>query len=311
MSNKELPISCQSCKRSFTSHDFACPNEDPPEEIPDVVEIDALMFRSLYFLPPELESVMQEFMMISGFSGAMNDNNIQSVMTLCDVVSGEYKLEQQICWDCGDILHNVMDHKIKQAKDDCDYYKKYLMMLRNDLLTPNLPDLERQLTEAEAEEKTLLCQLESLKQDELALLNAIKSEEDKRDHLMNKENEFYNKASKSQRLLHCVEDEQASVSNLTRYVEFRLAAFKKMNVFDAAFHIWYSDQFGTINNFRMGRLKSTMVAWPEINSGWGQISLLAAALINKSKMDFGEYKLVPYGSHSYIEMINTGVFHLI
>ena len=288
---------------------FTRSNEDLPEEIPDVVQTDVPLFRSLHFSAPELESPKQESMTISGFS-RRNFNSMQVVMTLCDVASGEHKMEQPICCDCGDILHDIMDRKIKQAKDDCDYYKKYLMMSRNDLLTPNLPDLERQLAEAEAEEKALSSQLESLKRDESALLNAIKSEEDERDRLTAQKNEFYSRVNKGQRLLHSVEDEQESVSNLTRHVEFRLAKFKKTNVFDAAFHIWYSNQFGTINNFRMGRLKSTMVTWSEINSGWGQISLLATALIKKLNVDLGDYKIVPYGSHSYIEVVNTGAFSL-
>lgn len=87
------------------------------------------------------------------------------------------------------------------------------------------------------------------------------------------------------------------------YTQQQLDKLKKTNVFNATFHIWHSGHFGTINNFRLGRLPSAPVDWSEINAAWGQTALLLAALARKMNFTFHRFKLVPYGNHSYIEVL--------
>lgn len=48
----------------------------------------------------------------------------------------------------------------------------------------------------------------------------------------------------------------------------------------------HSGQFGTINNFRLGRLPSVPVEWNEINAAWGQTVLLLHALASKMGLCF-------------------------
>lgn len=86
------------------------------------------------------------------------------------------------------------------------------------------------------------------------------------------------------------------------YAQSHLDKLKKTNVFNTTFHIWHKGHFGTINNFRLGRLPSAPVDWSEINAAWGQATLLLVALARKSNLTFQKYRLVPYGSHSYIEV---------
>nr|CAD7605429.1 unnamed protein product [Timema genevievae] len=85
------------------------------------------------------------------------------------------------------------------------------------------------------------------------------------------------------------------------YAQAQLDKLKKTNVFNATFHIWHSGHFGTINNFRLGRLPSAPVDWSEINAAWGQTALLLTALARKMNLTFQRFRLVPYGNHSYIE----------
>lgn len=86
------------------------------------------------------------------------------------------------------------------------------------------------------------------------------------------------------------------------YTQSQLDKLRNTNVFNATFHIWHSGHFGTINNFKLGRLPSVPVEWSEINAAWGQTALLLAALARKINLIFEKYKLVPYGNHSYIEV---------
>jgi hypothetical protein len=54
-------------------------------------------------------------------------------------------------------------------------------------------------------------------------------------------------------------------------------------------------------------LPGTPVEWEEINAGLGQVNLLLCCLARKVKLEFKRYRLVPYGSFSYIQVIeNTG-----
>lgn len=57
----------------------------------------------------------------------------------------------------------------------------------------------------------------------------------------------------------------------------------------------HSGQFGTINNFRLGRLPSVPVEWNEINAAWGQTVLLLHALANKMGLKFQRY--MQYNTH--------------
>lgn len=92
------------------------------------------------------------------------------------------------------------------------------------------------------------------------------------------------------------------------YAQFHLDRLKKTNVFNTTFHIWHKGHFGTINNFRLGRLPSAPVDWSEINAAWGQTTLLLVALARKSNLTFQKYRLVPFGSHSYVEVRISQVF---
>lgn len=59
-------------------------------------------------------------------------------------------------------------------------------------------------------------------------------------------------------------------------------------IYNSSYHR-HSGQFGTINNFRLGRLPSVPVEWNEINAAWGQTVLLLHALANKMGLKFQRY----------------------
>ena len=65
-----------------------------------------------------------------------------------------------------------------------------------------------------------------------------------------------------------------------------LLSFKFCLYFSLPFSCMHSGQFGTINNFRLGRLPSVPVEWNEINAAWGQTVLLLHALANKMGLKF-------------------------
>lgn len=69
-----------------------------------------------------------------------------------------------------------------------------------------------------------------------------------------------------------------------------------------SFHIWFDGHFGTINNFRVGRLPVQNVEWNEINSGLGSMVLLLDRISNQLNFEVKNIQLMPYGSFSKIQV---------
>ncbi|XP_071552320.1 beclin-1-like protein [Panulirus ornatus] len=101
----------------------------------------------------------------------------------------------------------------------------------------------------------------------------------------------------------CIDIFVSSLKSQLSYTQNQLERLKKTNVFNTTFHIWHSGHFGTINNLRLGRLPTAPVSWQEINAAWGQTVLLLASLARKIGLKFSKYRLVPFGNHSYIEVV--------
>ncbi|KAG6555817.1 hypothetical protein Mapa_002457 [Marchantia paleacea] len=79
----------------------------------------------------------------------------------------------------------------------------------------------------------------------------------------------------------------------------QLEILKRTNVLNDAFHIWRNGDFGTINNFRLGRLPSIPVKWDEINAAWGQACLLLYTMAQCCRLNF-TYRILPMGSYPRI-----------
>jgi beclin 1 len=148
----------------------------------------------------------------------------------------------------------------------------------------------------------LMEELEQLKQREAEALAAVQAQQDEKAKLEAEEAHYWKEYTRHRRDLLLSDDESQSLICQLNYAQNQLEKLKKTNVFNATFHIWHSGHFGTINNFRLGRLPSAPVDWSEINAAWGQTALLLASLARKINLTFDRYRLVPYGNHSYIEV---------
>uniref|UniRef100_A0A9J7YF75 Beclin-1 n=1 Tax=Cyprinus carpio carpio TaxID=630221 RepID=A0A9J7YF75_CYPCA len=204
---------------------------------------------------------------------------------LFDIMSGQTDIDHPLCEECTDALLDHLDTQLSMTENECQNYKSCLELLSQ------LP---------EEEEASLLNALQQLKQEEESLIQELESIEVQREavakelaegrnhsQLMDTEELQYQKEYcefKRQQLE--LDDDLKSVDNQMRYCQIQLDRLKKTNVFNATFHIWHSGQFGTINNFRLGRLPSVPVEWNEINAAWGQTVLLLHALANKMGLCF-------------------------
>jgi len=166
-----------------------------------------------------------------------------------------------------------------------------------------IESLEKELADLRAEEHRLLQELATLQEAEFSTKKAIAEQRAEHERLDGEEERYLREYARHRRDQMLTEDELISLKCQINYAQAQLEKLKKTNVFNATFHIWHSGHFGTINNFRLGRLPSAPVDWSEINAAWGQTALLLTALARKMNLTFQRFRLVPYGNHSYIEVL--------
>lgn len=222
---------------------------------------------------------------------------------LFDIVSGSSEIDHPLCEECTDTMLDLMDHQLRVTEDEWNDYSKFLKRLENENAEEGLDVLTNELESLKAEEERLMNELAALQQEEKAMERDIQEQEKEKERLEREEDRYWREYSKHRRDLMVTEDELKSLECQLAYAQAQLEKLKKTNVFNATFHIWHSGHFGTINNFRLGRLPSAPVDWSEINAAWGQTALLLTALARKMNLTFDKFRLVPYGNHSYIEVL--------
>ncbi|XP_049834061.1 beclin-1-like protein [Schistocerca gregaria] len=222
---------------------------------------------------------------------------------LFDLLSSNSEIDHPLCEECTDALLDLLDQQLRLTAEEWNDYSSFLKRLEAEDEEQNLDELEKELEALKAEEGQLMESLEDLQEQERKVRAALAEQERETERLDREEERYWREYIRHRREHHLMEDEYHSLECQRTYVQAQLDKLKKTNVFNATFHIWHSGHFGTINNFRLGRLPSVPVDWSEINAAWGQTALLLAALARKMNLSFKEYRLVPYGNHSYIEVL--------
>ncbi|XP_031617854.1 beclin-1-like protein [Contarinia nasturtii] len=249
----------------------------------------------------------------SGFTLISNGKENQSLGTtlkaranLFDSLQSNSEIDHPLCDECTDTMHELMCQQIKVAEGEWNDYNNYLQKLEQTDNSPAIEQLKKELNDLEMEEKRLIDELEKIKQEEVSVKETYKVEKEENEKLLVDEEKYRKEYSKTRRELMHSEDEYHSLKCQVAYANDELKKLKQTNVFNMTFHIWHSGHFGTINTFRLGRLPSAPVDWSEINAAWGQTALLLSALARKVNLTFERYRLVPYGNHSYIEVLENG-----
>lgn len=247
------------------------------------------------------------FMLISdGKDSQTLSATLKARADLFDSLSSNSEIDHPLCDECTDTLLDLMDHQLKIADNEWKDYNNYLQKLKETDDSPNIELLEKELSDLDDEERRLIDELKKLNREEEAVQSSISLAEKERDRLDAEREKFRREYTKHKRNLMLTEDEFRSLDCQLAYVNSQLDKLKKTNIFNVTFHIWHAGHFGTINNFRLGRLPSSPVDWSEINAAWGQTALLLSALARKVNLTFKKYRLVPFGNHSYIEVIGEG-----
>uniref|UniRef100_A0A023GN71 Putative beclin-like protein n=1 Tax=Amblyomma triste TaxID=251400 RepID=A0A023GN71_AMBTT len=245
------------------------------------------------------------FMLIGESSVAAVDTTISHKLDvetrLFELMTNQSAVDYPICEECTDNLLDQMERQLDLAEDECKDYKKYLDQLTNgDEEEGDLEELDAEFRRLEQEEHELLVTVEKIEKERAEVESERKRLSEQLERLRSDEDRYWREYSDLNRQLMQCADDHASVERQLKYSENKLSQLHKTNVFNATFHIWHNGHFGTINNFRLGRLPNVPVEWSEINMAWGQTVLLLYALAQKMEMTFQRYRLVPFGNHSYL-----------
>ncbi|XP_005099976.1 beclin-1 [Aplysia californica] len=239
-------------------------------------------------------------------TGSMDALSIRARVTgqLFDLMSGYSEIDHPLCQECTDHLLDNLDYQLNIVEDENKEYREFLDKLGVSEDVINEEELDEELLQLREEEKILQQQLLEAEKERAKVAEAMEKEKEKAKQLDLEEEKYWKEFNDQSRLALDLEDEQRSVDNQLKYAQAQLDRLKKTNVFNATFHIWHDGEFGTINDFRLGRLPGTNVEWSEINAAWGQVVLLLVSLANKIGLNFTKYRPVPYGNHSYIEVLD-------
>lgn len=255
----------------------------------------------------------------NGFTMVSADNidkqkwstNFKLKAELFDNLSSNSEIDHPLCEECADSILDIMDKELNIANEELQQYKMYLEKIQlqqqnsnqqhND--HTNISQLEKELAEIKLSEQKLLNELAAIKEEQAALNRALELEQEEKRNLQEQEASYWREYTKHRRELMLTEDDKRSLECQIAYAEEQSEKLKNANIFNVTFHIWHAGHFGTINNFRLGRLPTASVDWSEINAAWGQTVLLLCALARKINLEFKRYRIVPFGNHSYIEVI--------
>lgn len=234
-------------------------------------------------------------------------SRIDKSENIFDIISSKYDIDYPVCNDCAISLSNNMKHKYETLNNEKEVYLQFL----KNLTSQNRP--------SKGKIELTLEELDTLKQNENELMQQIESEDKLHEELNKEINSLSMEIDelKSKELERCKLQNQLHMENTERLNtidklqnEFNsnmdfLDNLRKSNVFDNFFEISTNGQFSTINGLRLGCLSDVKVTWHEINASLGHITLLLSTCLNILDFNLQDYKLIPMGSNSKIEIYKT------
>lgn len=236
-----------------------------------------------------------------------NKSDPEKKFDLFNMLGEPCDIDHPLCEKCADSLIEDIEleakkyeQSIKEMKeffDDFDPSNVGAMACSIDDLKVDLEKANREHDDLEKESKTLDDQIKEAEEN----IKKLRQEDEQLEENVSKV--FAQRAEISEKMYNVQEQLDANHA-LIRVQKRRLEKLCNTNVFNEAFHIMAQDQYGKINGLRLGSSKGSQIDWPELNAAWGETALLVHCLANKLNFKFQRYEIVPFGSNSYIKVLN-------
>ncbi|KAL1536000.1 Vacuolar protein sorting-associated protein atg6 [Salvia divinorum] len=229
-----------------------------------------------------------------------------------DIATTQTQVEQPMCLECMRVLSDKLDKEVEDVNRDIKSYEVCLQRLEGEAKTVlSEPEFLKEKLKIEEEERKLeaaIAETEKQCSEVTAELNELELKSSRFKEL---EERYWQEFNNFQFQLISHQEERDAILAKIEVSQAHLEQLKRTNVLNDAFPIWYDGEFGTINNFRLGRLPKVQVEWDEINAAWGQACLLLHTMAQYFRPKFlYRIKIVPMGSYPRIMDSSNNTYEL-
>ncbi|CAM6067558.1 unnamed protein product [Sphagnum tenellum] len=217
-----------------------------------------------------------------------------------EIASAQTQVDQPLCLECMYSLSEELDKQEEDVNNDIKAYQACLDCLNKDSQEAlSEEDFAREKLKVEEEERKLEMAIKEVEQQKKEVNAQLQELQLKFKDFQDLEEKFWHDCNDFKLQLTVHQDERDGVLAKIEVAQAQLEMLKRTNVLNDAFHIWHDGDFGTINNFRLGRLPNVPVEWDEINAAWGQACLLLYTMAQYCRLNFS-YRILPMGSYPRI-----------
>ncbi|XP_058100389.1 beclin-1-like protein isoform X2 [Magnolia sinica] len=294
---------------------------------PDASQSGKTMEESFVVLPPAAASMYKPASEGGGThlltpggspSGPLQANNsgFHSSITVLkrafDIATAQTQVDQPLCLECMRVLSDKLDKEVEDVNRDIKAYEACLQRLElesRDALSE--ADFLREKKKVEEEERRLEAAIEEAEKQCASVDTERMELELKSKRFKELEERYWHEFNNFQFQLTSHQEERDAILSKIEVLQAHLELLKRTNVLNDAFPIWHDGEFGTINNFRLGRLPKIPVEWDEVNAAWGQACLLLHTMAQYFRPKFPyRIKILPMGSYPRIMDSNNNTYEL-
>nr|XP_023922773.1 beclin-1-like protein isoform X1 [Quercus suber]POE97601.1 beclin-1-like protein [Quercus suber] len=229
-----------------------------------------------------------------------------------EIATTQTQVEQPLCLECMRVLSDKLDKEVEDVNRDIEAYEACLRRLEGeprDVLSD--ADFLKEKLKIEEEERKLEAAIEETEKQNAEVNAELKELELKSGRFKELEERYWHEFNNFQFQLVSHQEERDAVLAKIEVSQAHLELLKRTNVLNDAFPICQEGEFGTINNFRLGRLPKVPVEWDEINAAWGQACLLLHTMCQYFRPKFQyRIKIIPMGSYPRIMDSNNNTYEL-
>ncbi|RAL38735.1 hypothetical protein DM860_002713 [Cuscuta australis] len=287
------------------------------------------MEESFVVLPPPAASVYHQCAIASDGAAGTNQDDptsgvpihpsnpcFHSTITMLnrafEIATTQTQIEQPLCLECMRVLSDKLDKEVEDVNRDIKAYEACLLRVEGEarsVLTE--ADFMKEKIKIEEEEQQLEAAIEETEKECAEVTAELKELELKSGRFKELEEKYWQEFNNFQFQLISHQEERDAILAKTEVSLAHLELLKRTNVLNDAFPIGHDGEFGTINNFRLGRLPKIPVEWDEINAAWGQACLLLHTMAQYFRPKFPyRIKILPMGSYPRIMDTNNSTYEL-
>ncbi|XP_077212590.1 beclin-1-like protein isoform X2 [Tasmannia lanceolata] len=229
-----------------------------------------------------------------------------------DIATAQTQVEQPLCLECMRVLSDKFDKEVEDVNRDIKVYEASLQCIEAESRNaPSETDFLREKMKVEEEERRLEAAIEEAEKQCGEADAELKELESKSKHFKELEERYWHEFNNFHFQLTSHQEERDAILAKIEVSQAHLELLKRTNVLNDAFPISHDGEFGTINNFRLGRLPKIPVEWDEINAAWGQACLLLHTMAQYLWPKFPyRIKILPMGSYPRIRDSSNNTYEL-